>query len=152
MRYFEHGKLVSDYQVSFGQASGPKRVEGDRKTPTGLYYVVQKHRGEFDGPFADYYGGYWIRINYPNKFDAQRGKSEGLITEREQMLISKSWNQRQATLETTKLGGGIGFHGWIKEWDNSGSRHLSWGCVVMHPNDINQLYARIPVGAMVVIF
>jgi hypothetical protein len=24
------------------------------------------------------------------------------------------------------------FHGWIKEWDDSGPRHLSWGRIVMH--------------------
>jgi lipoprotein-anchoring transpeptidase ErfK/SrfK len=35
--------------------------------------------------------------------------------------------------------------------DNSGSRHLSWGCVVMHLDDIQKLYDQIPEGTMVVI-
>jgi hypothetical protein len=43
------------------------------------------------------------------------------------------------------------FHGWIKEWDNNGPRHLSWGCVVMHIYDIEKLYDQTPEGTMVVI-
>jgi lipoprotein-anchoring transpeptidase ErfK/SrfK len=52
----------------------------------------------------------------------------------------------------TALGGGIGFHGWIDDWDLEGPRRLSWGCVVMRNADIRQLFDRVPIGAMVVIF
>jgi len=55
-------------------------------------------------------------------------------------------------MEKTKLGGGIGFHGWIKEWDDNGPRHLSWGCVVVHISDIDRVYELIKEGSMVVIF
>jgi hypothetical protein len=71
--------------------------------------------------------------------------------DQQQSAITAAWEKRVATLETTKLGGGIGFHGWIREWDNSGPRHLSWGCVVMHLFDIKKLYDQIPEGTMVVI-
>jgi hypothetical protein len=70
----------------------------------------------------------------------------------QEIKISANWEKRAPTLENTGLGGGIGFHGWIREWDNNGPRHLSWGCVVMHIYDISKLYDRIPEGAMVVIF
>src|SRR5207302_10698714 len=60
MRLYQQAKLSGEYQVSLGQASGPKWVEGDNKTPVGMYFVIQKHRGKFDGPYAPYYGGYWI--------------------------------------------------------------------------------------------
>ncbi len=66
--------------------------------------------------------------------------------------ITANWTERKATPQNTKLGSGIGFHGWIREWENDGSRHLSWGCVVMHIYDIKNLYDRIPKGAMVIIF
>jgi hypothetical protein len=49
-------------------------------------------------------------------------------------------------------GGGIGFHGWAREWEDDGPRHLSWGCVVLHLKDISNFYERLPEGAMVVIF
>jgi len=45
-------KLLGDFQVSFGQGVGPKRVEGDKKTPVGMYFVIQKHKGEFAGAYA----------------------------------------------------------------------------------------------------
>jgi lipoprotein-anchoring transpeptidase ErfK/SrfK len=51
------------------------------------------------------------------------------------------------------LGGGIGFHGWIAPWDaGPGQAHLSWGCVVMQPDEIGELYGRVSPGTMVVIF
>ena len=62
------------------------------------------------------------------------------------------WDARAPTPETTRLGGGIGFHGWAREWPNDGPRHLSWGCVVLHLSDISNFYDRLPEGAMVVIF
>lgn len=117
-----------------------------------MYFVIQKHQGKFDGPYGDYYGGYWIKINYPNKFDAARGRAQGLLSASQEASIVRSWEARAPTLQNTSLGGGIGFHGWIREWKNDGPRHLSWGCVVMHLNDIGKFFDRIPGGTMVVIF
>jgi len=151
MRVYQRQQLLGEYQVSFGHATGPKLIEGDNKTPVGMYFVISKHRGQFDGPDAAYYGGYWIKINYPNRFDAARGRAEGLITPDQETTISNRWVKREPTVETTPLGGGIGLHGWINEWDDAGLRHLSAGCVVMHLYDISKLYDKIEEGAMVVI-
>jgi hypothetical protein len=152
MRLYHSAKLAGEYDVSFGQGQGAKQIQGDNKTPTGMYFVTQKHSGEFDGPYGAYFGGYWIKINYPNAFDAERGKVAGLISTAQQASIAKQWILRAPTLESTRLGGGIGFHGWIREWDNAGPRHLSWGCVVLHLYDIGKLLNQIPEGSMVVIF
>lgn len=150
-RFYQSGVLNQEYDVSFGQGKGQKLVQGDNKTPKGMYFVINKHRGSFDGPYGAYYGGHWIKINYPNKYDAVRASAQQMITRQQQAAITSAWEKRTATLENTKLGGGIGFHGWVKEWENSGPRHLSWGCVVMHLYDIQKLYDQIPEGTMVVI-
>jgi murein DD-endopeptidase MepM/ murein hydrolase activator NlpD len=152
MRLYKNGNLQGEYEVSFGQSKGTKRIQGDNKTPVGMYFVVEKHRGKFDGTYGDYYGGHWIKINYPNKYDAERGMNEGIIDAGQSARIKASWSKRGLTLENTKLGGGIGFHGWIQEWDNDGTRHLSWGCVVMHIYDISRLFDELASGTMVVIF
>lgn len=152
MRLYRGGGLQGEYDISLGQGRGPKRVQGDNKTPKGMYFVIQKHRGEFGGEYGEFYGGHWIKINYPNRYDAERGRAEGFIDSRREAQIAARWEQRRATLEDTRLGGGIGFHGWAREWENEGPRHLSWGCVVMHLRDIKPLYEHIPAGAMVVIF
>lgn len=152
MRLYENAALTGEYDVSFGQGKEQKRLQGDNNTPRGMYFVTQKRRGKFDGPYGGYYGGHWIKLNYPNKYDAEWGVEREVILPAQLQSIASSWEGRKQTLESTPLGGGIGFHGWIKEWDNRGPRHLSWGCVVLHIYDITRLYDRIPEGAMVVIF
>jgi murein DD-endopeptidase MepM/ murein hydrolase activator NlpD len=151
-RFYEAGIMRDEYDVSFGQGKGQKQIEGDNKTPKGMYFVVQKHKGQFEGPYAAYYGGHWIKINYPNKYDADRGLAQGIISAVQRDEIKRAWQQRELTLQTTKLGGGIGFHGWNKEWDNNGPRHLSWGCVVMHLSDAGKIYGEVTEGTMVIIF
>lgn len=152
MRLYREGQLNGEYDISLGQGKGQKQLRGDNKTPKGMYFVTNKHSGEFPGDYGKYYGGYWIKVNYPNKFDAKRGLGDGKINSDQARRITTNWEARAPTLEETQLGGGIGFHGWASEWDNSGPRHLSWGCVVMHIRDISKLYAQIPEGSMVVIF
>ncbi|HZS08127.1 MAG TPA: peptidoglycan DD-metalloendopeptidase family protein [Blastocatellia bacterium] len=152
MRLYERGRMQGEYDVSFGQSKGQKRLQGDNRTPKGMYFVTYKHRGKFDGAYGGYYGGHWIKVNYPNKFDAAWGRTQGIITPQQEAQINAAWERRAPTLETAGLGGGIGFHGWIREWSNDGPRHLSWGCVVMHLSDIGKVFDQIPEGTMVVIF
>ncbi len=151
MRLYKSGKMQGEYDVSFGQEKGQKKIQGDNKTPKGMYFIIQKHRGKFDGAYGEYYGGHWIKVNYPNRYDAARGRSDGVITTSQEATINSRWMNKQETLQNTKLGGGIGFHGWIKEWSNDGPRHLSWGCVVMHIFDISKIFDEMNEGAMVVI-
>jgi hypothetical protein len=153
MRLYEKGREVKRVEVGFGQAEGRKQRRGDNRTPMGMYHVVQKHRGTFTGEYAEYYGGHWIRLNYPNAYDADRGLAEGLITRQVRDQIARAWAERKNTLDSTRLGSGIGFHGWAGAWtrENTGGR-LSWGCIVLHTPDITALYDSIPEGALVVIF
>jgi len=152
MRLYHDGSLDEEFDVSLGQGKGQKLKEGDNKTPKGMYFVTYKHKGEFEGDYGGYYGGHWIKVNYPNRFDAERGLNDGLVTSKQAATIASNWESRKPTIENSGLGGGIGFHGWIKEWENAGPRHLSWGCVVMHIRDISRVYDQIPEGSMVVIF
>jgi len=73
MRLYRSGVLQGEYEISLGQGTGRKHVEGDNKIPQGMYYVIQKHRGEFGGEYGRYYDGHWIKANYPNKYDAAWG-------------------------------------------------------------------------------
>jgi murein DD-endopeptidase MepM/ murein hydrolase activator NlpD len=152
MRLYQDGRMKSEYDISLGQSKGPKVVQGDNKTPKGMYFVIGKRRGEFDGAYGAYYGGHWIKVNYPNKYDAARGRAAGHISPQQEAAIAANWEKRAPTLENTRLGGGIGFHGWAQEWSNDGPRHLSWGCVVLHVYDVSNVFNQISPGAMVVIF
>jgi L,D-transpeptidase catalytic domain len=145
------GRHVGDFEVGFGQQEGRKRQQHDLRTPLGMYFVVAKSRGPFPGAYGSFYGGHWIKVNYPNAYDAAWARQQGLLTTEETRDIAAEWWKRRPTLQGTPLGGGIGFHGWADDWDLDGPRRLSWGCVVMRNADIERLFDRIPVGAMVVI-
>ncbi len=151
MRRYEAGEQLGEYQVGFGQEAGRKRLRGDNRTPRGAYFVVHRYRGEIGGEWGAFYGGHWIKVNYPGPRDAAWGLEEGLIDEDQARRITEAWAARELTPQDTILGSGIGFHGWIEEWDDDGPRHLSWGCVVLHNRDIAVLFDDIPIGAMVVI-
>lgn len=145
---FERGVRTHTWEVGRGQAEGRKEKRGDLKTPRGLYFVTSRSTGPFSGDFAAYYGGHWVKLNYPNSFDATLG---GLSAQAAHD-IGTVWWRRALTPQGTALGGGIGFHGWIAPWRGDVEGYgLSWGCVVAHPEDIAELYARLPVGAAVVL-
>lgn len=68
--YYVNDKSVielSDLNATFGKEAGDKRVEGDLKTPIGVYGFRQKiHRPTL----SSYYGPVAFVTNYPNHFDA----------------------------------------------------------------------------------
>lgn len=153
MRFYAKGALVKEYEIGLGQAPGAKERRGDLRTPRGTYFVTAKSQGPFTGGFAAYFGGHWVAINYPGPDDAQRGVQRGWIDPAAGEAIAARWRARQATDKTTALGGGIGFHGWAYEWNReTDGSFLSWGCMVLHLADVADFYARVQVGAKVVIF
>ena len=108
-----------------------------------MYFVIEKKKGDFTGDYGAYYGGHWIKFNYPNQVDANFGLENKIVGKSVTYEIAKNWIQRKPTNQRTRLGGGIGFHGWIDEWDNKGPRHLSWGCIVLHIKDIAGFYKNV---------
>ncbi len=153
MLLYEHGALITSYEVGFGQSPGHKREQGDNRTPKGMYFVTRKALIQSTDGVDAYYGGHWIKINYPNPWDAAHGVDQGWITPLQADEITEQWQRRKLTAQDTRLGGGIGLHGWAHEWDGATDGYLlSWGCIVMHLRDVAEVYERVDVGAMVVIF
>lgn len=152
MRLRIDGKDAGTFEVGFGQADGRKRRQGDLRTPRGMYFVTEKSKGPFPGRWGAFYGGHWIKVNYPNAYDADWGTAEGLLTRAQGRRIAEAWRERKLTSQGSRLGGGIGVHGWASDWDLEGPRRLSWGCVVMRNADIAAVFPRVPIGAMLVIF
>jgi L,D-transpeptidase YnhG len=65
-------KLVADYYISVGQAGVDKRLEGDLRTPLGVYYITSSLAPD---KLTDLYGSGALPINYPNVLDNQRGNT-----------------------------------------------------------------------------
>lgn len=147
----EKGVPVAAWGIAIGQAEGPKEIRGDLKTPRGMFFVTDRYHGKFSGDWADFYGEYWVKLNYPNAFDAARGVDAGIITSSQAKEIAEAWPRRALTAQKTKLGGGIGFHSWASKWDADAGTLMSFGCVVLHPEDVADFYARVKVGDLVVL-
>jgi murein L,D-transpeptidase YafK len=69
-----NGRLVlkSDFYISVGKAGIEKSVEGDLRTPLGLYYITSSLPRK---NLKDFYGSGAMPINYPNPYDVLRGKT-----------------------------------------------------------------------------
>ncbi|MDR0735228.1 MAG: L,D-transpeptidase family protein [Zoogloeaceae bacterium] len=65
-------RLVADYYVSQGKLGADKRIQGDRRTPLGVYHVTAHIPRE---KLPDLYGHGAFPINYPNEWDRRQGKS-----------------------------------------------------------------------------
>ncbi|TFZ00381.1 hypothetical protein EZ313_18110 [Ramlibacter henchirensis] len=69
-------KLLADYYISVGRSGTDKSAEGDLRTPLGVYYVTSNLDPK---TLKDFYGVGALPINYPNPYDARRGKTGGGI-------------------------------------------------------------------------
>ncbi len=65
-------KLIGDYYISVGLSGIEKNVEGDKRTPLGVYYITSSLDPE---SLPDLYGVGALPINYPNPLDTKRGKT-----------------------------------------------------------------------------
>lgn len=80
-------RLVGDYYISVGLQGIEKQIEGDQRTPLGVYYITSTLDPR---KLPDLYGVGALPINYPNALDQQRGKTGSGIwlhgTPREQFV------------------------------------------------------------------
>lgn len=65
-------RLVSSFVCTTGQIIGDKKVEGDLRTPEGVYFVVQRIG---NGLNYELYGNEAYTLNYPNPVDRLRRKT-----------------------------------------------------------------------------
>ena len=69
-------KLLADYYISVGKSGIEKSLEGDLRTPLGVYFVTGSVNPK---SLKDFYGSGALPINYPNQLDVKRGKTGGGI-------------------------------------------------------------------------
>jgi L,D-transpeptidase YnhG len=65
-------KLIADYYISVGKLGTEKTAEGDLRTPLGVYFITSNLDPK---SLKDFYGAGALPINYPNPYDARRGKT-----------------------------------------------------------------------------
>lgn len=65
-------RLLKDYYLSVGREGTDKRVEGDKKTPLGVYQITSRIPGR---KLSDFYGPGAFPLNYPNALDQAQGRT-----------------------------------------------------------------------------
>lgn len=65
-------RLVGHYYISVGKAGTSKLVEGDQRTPLGVYYITSSLDPK---SLKEFYGSGALPISYPNVLDSKRGKT-----------------------------------------------------------------------------
>jgi murein L,D-transpeptidase YafK len=73
---FENGpnglRLVSDHYASIGRLGADKSIEGDQRTPLGVYYITSRLDAR---QLSDFYGVGALPLNYPNEYDRRLGRT-----------------------------------------------------------------------------
>jgi murein L,D-transpeptidase YafK len=64
-------RLLRDYYMTIGRNGTDKRIEGDKKTPVGVYLVTEQLSRN---KLTDFYGAGAFPLNYPNDWDQARGR------------------------------------------------------------------------------
>ena len=71
MMLMHAGTVVRRYRIGLGQApAGPKEMQGDSKTPEGLYTISGRN------PASSYHLS--LRISYPSAADLERARKAGV--------------------------------------------------------------------------
>lgn len=138
MILFSGDTEIKRYRVGLGGApAGPKRMEGDLKTPTGTYTVVLKN------PRSAYH--LFLGINYPNAADSKVGLDEARITKKQAERIQYAERKGARPSWSTPLGGAIGIHG------GGGNTDWTLGCIAVSNAEIEGLWHVVKEGTPVVI-
>ncbi len=128
------GRLYKIYRAVFGRSfePGTKLWEGDRRTPEGVYAIVEKHLSQR--------WLWFLTLNYPNEVDRRRYellREGGIVPAEEGAPLG--------------AGGRIGIHGTDNPLLNKDGVNWTTGCISVDNLNIVELYKLLPVGTVVII-
>jgi lipoprotein-anchoring transpeptidase ErfK/SrfK len=128
------GHEYRTYHAVFGRnrGNGTKLWEGDRRTPEGVYTIIEKH--------VSLRWEWFLGLNYPNNVDHYRY---------EQLRDADEIPEEGG--RDVGEGGHIGIHGTDNPILNSGNIDWTTGCISVNNLDINELSRILPVGTVVII-
>ena len=131
LKVYDQDGWYATYPAVFGSKSlGDKMMEGDRKTPEGVYHIASKRPHEK-----------WDKmmlIDFPTKADMDKfneRKAKGLIP------------------KNARIGGGIAIHGTWAHDEMAVDLYQNWtnGCIALKCEDVDELYGMAPIGTKVTI-
>lgn len=136
---YDNNQVVGKWECSMGtnSANGTKQVQGDRTTPTGEYYICTRNDK------SAYHLS--LGLSYPDKAAADRGLSQGIITQEEKDAIYSAIDNKQCPPWSTALGGAIMIHGNYQKGISTA------GCVAVSDDVMDILWPYGQLGIKVTI-
>lgn len=124
---YQNGEIVLSLRVGLSACSvGTKRVQGDQKTPEGVYHIcLCKENGKY---------GHSLALSYPNEKDAAEALRDGRIDEETYQVICKRLEGGLRPPWGTALGGEIYLHG------GGADRDWTQGCIALDNEDARTLF------------
>ena len=130
---YRSGARIRSFPAVFGlNGNGSKVYEGDMRTPSGLYMIVDKRRHTRWRHF--------LLLDYPNVQDLHR-----------YWLAMESGGLPRRGDGFVGAGGAVGIHGTDKPSLNAHKVDWTWGCISLQNPDIEDLVGLVPVGTLVLI-
>jgi murein L,D-transpeptidase YafK len=131
LKVYDKDGWYATYPVVFGSKSlDDKMMEGDRKTPEGVYHIASKRPHEkWDKMMV---------IDFPTQADLDKfkeRKAKGLVP------------------KNAKIGGGIAIHGTWPHDDLAVDLYQNWtnGCIALKNDDVDELFDLAAIGTQVTI-
>ena len=121
MHVYQQGELLKTYDIALGpNPAGHKQIEGDGKTPEGLYHINDKNER------SAYHLN--LGVSYPNEQDQARANKLG--------------QSAGGDIKIHGLKNGLGFLG-------RAHLQADWtaGCIAVTNEEIEELFRVVPVGA-----
>lgn len=131
LHVYQYGRLTHTYPAVFGRSPGRKLHQGDRRTPLGLYTIIDKD------PHPRW--SHFMLIDYPSEEDRRRYREAietGDIAKR---------------VGNPGPGGAVGIHGTDRESFNRTGINWTLGCVSLLSKDVKELDQLVSVGTLVYI-
>lgn len=130
---YRYGTRLRSFAAVFGlNGRGSKLYEGDLRTPTGLYAIVDKRRHKRWSHF--------LLLDYPNLHDVHR-----------YWLAMEYGDIPRRGAHYAGLGGAVGIHGTDKPSLNRRGVDWTWGCISLSNPDVDELARLVPIGTLVLI-
>lgn len=125
MYVYNGSQLLKVYPIRLGTTPvGPKRVQGDRKTPEGLYYINGKNPNSMAHKN--------LGVSYPNDNDRKYARRKGCSPGGD-----------------IKIHGMV--NGWEAQEEYYQNIDWTWGCIAVTNKDVDELYEYVEMGAPICI-
>jgi murein L,D-transpeptidase YafK len=120
------GRVIASYRIALGRApDGPKRREGDGRTPEGVYTVDWRNAN------SNFHRS--LHVSYPRAWDDQRAERWGVSPGGEIML-----HGLPNGVSAERIG-----HPYV-DWTN--------GCIALTNEEIDEVWARVDDGTTIIIY